>query len=486
MAISQEYLHKPRESGYKNHQPLIIGGVITGLVLVMLAISWLSKRGITTLDWILAGALGFMVFAVFLYRFARYEYATLAIALAGGLTNFFTLPTGRDSRIVLSLLIALGMALVWVLQLLTSKHKLHIKPSLITKPTFLFAVVSIIAYVWSNLMRDPLVFVPDFFPFVQLGALAVIILLPLLALMVSNVVEDVRWLKLLTWAVIALGTFIIICVFAGNKFSALYSNGYRGLFATWVVALAYAMLLFNEELPLWTRGLLLVLVVGWFYQDFILHGDWFSGWLPMVVAMAVITFTRSKKLFALLMAVTILIFATHFNYFYQHYYVANYYNQGGNQRAGLWSRNLQLVERHPLFGMGPAGYAVYYMTYNPDDARSTHNNYFDILAQTGVIGFGIYIWLLVSFGRLGNRVRRALSGRRNFEEAFANATLAGLFGALAGMMLGDWVIPFAYNQTISGFDNASYTWIFLGGMVALYLIVMRRNRFSFSQTNGNN
>jgi hypothetical protein len=71
-------------------------------------------------------------------------------------------------------------------------------------------------------------------------------------------------------------------------------------------------------------------------------------------------------------------------------------------------------------------------------------------------------------------LRRELSGRRDFEEAFANATLAGCVGALVAMMLGDWVLPFAYNQTITGFDNASYTWIFLGGMVSLYHIEKAR------------
>jgi len=44
------------------------------------------------------------------------------------------------------------------------------------------------------------------------------------------------------------------------------------------------------------------------------------------------------------------------------------------------------------------------------------------------------------------------------------------------MLLGDWVLPFAYNQTITGFDNAAYTWIFLGAMVSLYQIVRRTSR----------
>jgi O-antigen ligase len=165
-------------------------------------------------------------------------------------------------------------------------------------------------------------------------------------------------------------------------------------------------------------------------------------------------------------------------FLYETIYIANR-DEGGAQRFELWRTNLQHVANHPLLGMGPAGYAVYNMSYNPEDARSTHNNYFDVLAQTGVIGFGVFLWMSATFVHLGNQTRRALAGRRDFREAFANATLAGCIGALAAMALGDWLLPFAYNSTIAGFDHASYTWIFLGGMVALHHMV----KSSASQAN---
>ena len=113
-----------------------------------------------------------------------------------------------------------------------------------------------------------------------------------------------------------------------------------------------------------------------------------------------------------------------------------------------------------VFGMGPAGYAAYNMFYHPIDARSTHNNYFDVLAQTGVVGFVCFVWLLSRFVRVGLSIRKSFAGKRNFEEMFALATLGGCFGVIVGMALGDWVLPFAYNQTISGFDNAQFTWVF--------------------------
>ena len=36
-----------------------------------------------------------------------------------------------------------------------------------------------------------------------------------------------------------------------------------------------------------------------------------------------------------------------------------------------------------------------------------------------------------------------------------------------GMALGDWVLPFVYNQTIAGFDHSAYTWLMLGAFCGL-------------------
>ena len=184
----------------------------------------------------------------------------------------------------------------------------------------------------------------------------------------------------------------------------------------------------------------------------------------------VITFMRSKALFVFVLIVGVIYVGLNFAHYYETIYVSGV-NEGGLQRLDLWRMNLEHVAAHPLFGMGPAGYAIYNMTYHPEDARSTHNNYFDILAQTGIVGLSAFLWLFGAFLYTGFRTTRALAGRRNFEEAFANATLAGCVGALVGMMLGDWVVPFAYNATIKAFDHSLYTWVFLGAMVSLYRVV---------------
>jgi O-antigen ligase len=442
--------------------------IILAALLVAGGISWILPPMFKYFDLLLGATVGLFVFFM-LYRMRRFEYGIIAIALSAISLNFFTLPTGTESRIVVSLVITLILISIWLLQLIVTKDREHVRPLAINIPIILFVIVNIISYFWGNLLRDPLVEVWSTFPFVQLGALAVNILLPLLALMVANKIRDVKWLKKLTWLIIAIGAIVIVSYFFQLPTLAAVSNGARGLFATWVGALAFSLVLFQKDLSNRTKIFLLILIAAWAYYHFVMHTFWLSGWVPLFAALGLLSFFHSKKLFFVAIVIGVLIFTLRFDWFYQNIYIANM-EEGGAERLDLWRTNVNLVLRHPLFGTGPAGYAVYYMTYNPVDARSTHNNIFDILAQTGFVGFAVFSWMAAAFIAIGNRLRVALRGKNNFEEAYTNATLAGFLAALLSMMFGDWVLPFAYNQTITGFDNATFTWIFAGGLAALYYL----------------
>jgi hypothetical protein len=404
----------------------------------------------------------------------RFEYGIVGIVAAAGLVNFFALPTGTESRIVISMVLSMALLARWFVPTLLVDKRIQIKPSPINRPLLMFAAVNIASYLWGNAFRDPLLVSWRSFPVVQIAALVVNILLPILVLLVYNKLGEGIWLKWLTWLMLGMGAlYLIAYFFAPFLLNYILSNGSSGLFPLWVMVLALSVALYDEKLPLWLRGLLLVLVLAFFYRTFFLGRLWLSGWIPAVGGCAVVTFLRSKKLFAVMMLVGLLYLGLNFDYYYQDIVVSNQ-EEGGEERLDLWRMNLEHVANHPLLGMGPAGYAVYNMTYHPWDARSTHNNYFDILAQTGVIGFGIFLWLFFTFARMGYQTCQRLAGQRTFEEAFASATLAGCAGALVAMMLGDWVLPFAYNGTIAAFDHASYTWIFLGGLVTLYHLVKAR------------
>lgn len=442
------------------------------LLLVVAMLGFIPDRNLKVLAIIVAAAAGVMG-AIILYRQGHFENAILGLIPLATLTNFFSLPTGTASKIVLSLVLGLALIGIWFFQLLVGGKKYHLRSSPVNKAILWFVGVSIFAYIWSNLLRDPFLLDWEHYIPVRLGALAVNIGLPLLSLVVYNKIKEEKWLRWMTWLTVGIGGFIVLAVLGHFQLDRMFQNGYRGLFATWVVSMAYAMALFNEKLPKWLRGVLLLIAAGWVIQDFLLHTSWLSGWVPFAASTAIITFFRSRKLFFSLVVIAAVLAAINFPWLVQRIY-HDKVAQGDTNRPLLWAMNLDLVSKHPLFGVGPAGYAPYYMTYHPEFALSTHNNYFDVLSQTGLMGSLMFIWMMGSFLVVGMSTRRAVFGRRNFQEGYANAAFAALSGALVSMMLGDWVLPFAYNQTITGFDNALFTWIFIGGMLSLYALVKNK------------
>jgi hypothetical protein len=54
------------------------------------------------------------------------------------------------------------------------------------------------------------------------------------------------------------------------------------------------------------------------------------------------------------------------------------------------------------------------------------------------------------------------------DRATCGAVLGALPAVAQAMMLGDWVIPFVYNQTIAGFDHAAYTWLMFAILCGLW------------------
>jgi O-antigen ligase len=142
-------------------------------------------------------------------------------------------------------------------------------------------------------------------------------------------------------------------------------------------------------------------------------------------------------------------------------------DEGSDSRLEIWAQAWDLLSQYPLLGTGPAGYAAYYMTLyaGSGSSLSTHSNYIDVAAQTGIAGSLAFIWLLVALGVVGFRACRRW--RDGFEGGFVHATVAAFAGVVLAMALGDWLIPFVYNQGIEGFRYTVHSWVFLGLMAGL-------------------
>jgi hypothetical protein len=449
------------------------------IALIRLAIVLVGAGAIAALSWrierVAAGNLALVLTALagvgsiaLGLRHGSFPRGLAVMVLCAGLVNFTSLPTGRESRVVISLAVALVLMLVWAYELLFSRRTgVRLKASQLNAPLLVFVVINVIAYAWSYLTRDPLLRIWDSFPFVQVAALVVNIGLPLLALMVYNKLDNPVWIKRYIAFVVFLGILNMVGRLGNiGLLMRFIENGTTGIFGTWVAMIAYGALMYDRKMSMPVKMLLVALLLAQLFFYFWRQRIWLTGWVPIGVGVLVLTFLRSRKLFVLLCVLGLIYVGINSDVLYASV-VQDNVDEGGLQRIDIWRMNLAHVANHPLFGMGPAGYAIYNMTYHADDARSTHNNYFDVLAQNGVFGLIAFAIMAITIVMIGLRARKAYLGVGDYREAFVNAALAGWVASLVSMMLGDWVLPFAYNVTIMGFDHAMHAWLAVGGLLFL-------------------
>lgn len=308
---------------------------------------------------------------------------------------------------------------------------------------------------------DPLVYRSRSFPFVQGASTVVMIMLPGAFLLAANLIDDLKIVKAMVAILLAAG---VVGLF--KQYEIVYFPfNVGGLYTMWVIVLSAGLGMFAHRLKGVWRGLFLALAGVWLVWGVILHISWVSGWLPGMVAIVALISLRSRKLAALAAVGVLVVVLVNRAYFSEA--VSRERTESGNSRLMAWAVNWRVTGKHWLFGTGPAGYAAYYMSYFPEDAMATHSNYVDILAQTGVVGFGFYIAIFGVIAWMGYQLCRRLKGRGDFTEALANSLLAGVAASIVAMALGDWLIPFAYTQTIAGFDHSVFSWLLMGLIPAL-------------------
>ena len=411
---------------------------------------------------VLGGAIGALVGVVLML--GRLEFGLLLLPAVAVLAPF-GLGTGTATTLVASLLLAACLIALWLARML-AKRDLRVVRSPINLPLAGFVGAACLATLSSQVFRDPLVlFVPSF-PQIQLGGLSVFIISAGLFVVAMNCLRTARLVTWLTWIMIGLGTVTLAAYLllpGGDPgFVAI-----GGLFSLWVVSLAVGQALFNQRLAPVVRLLLLALAGAWLARRLFVEIGWFSGWLPILVSVATIVALRSWRLLVLGVTVAALVVTVNWGFFAQAYdeQVSGQDSQGNEARLDVWDRAVTAIHDQWLLGLGPVGYAPYYMTYAPDDARSSHSNYVDILAQTGVVGSFFFGWFLVALGVVGVQARRRWP--TGLLGGFASGALGGLIGMTVAMALGDWVIPFVYNQTIAGFRFTMHSWLILGTLAAL-------------------
>ena len=434
---------------------VFILAVLAGLLIALLAVGYLAARRSPLFA--LAAAAAPVMLIVVIQIVDRIDMWVMAILASAAFVRL-TLPTGTSSDIVASMVIAGAAVALWFARMMILERRIHLKPMPTNVPLFGFIVTAVISLVWGTAFRDPLVVAWSSFPFVQLASLVVMILLPGVFLLVGNAIRDVNKFRVMAILVLLAGAIGLV----GDFYPLPYRINVWGLFPMWAAVIPYAWALFDRKLGLVPRLLLLAFAAGWVWYGYPRRVTWLAAWVPTFAALAIVSVMRSKWLIIIVVIVLAVVGWKYIETRYQ-----GEVSESGRTRLAAWAQNWEVTSKHWLLGTGPAGYAAYYMSYFPTSAMATHSNYIDILSQTGVVGLGFCLWFLGALLWMGYRLCRRLEGQGGFTEAVANAAFAGAVGCVVAMAIGDWMFPFAYTQTIAGFDYVVYNWLWIGVIPAL-------------------
>ena len=441
--------------------------LVMGELLLIAALGFMASRRELLLVLILP--IGVAVVLTFL----RWPSLGLVFAPLGGLVIPFVGPSGLN---VTMLMVALLLSL-WLLALIAPERQSKLARSRTLWPMLAFLVVAVSSFGVGQLpwltfaLHAPLG--------AQLGGLAIIVLSAATFLLTANQMRDLRWLSWMTWAFLAVGAISVLV----RTVLPLLGLSTRGLFPQvgpvfyiWFVAMALSQAMLNGALHKIWRLVLCGLVLVVVYVLFILKFDDKSGWLSVFACIAVLIAARSWRAGLVLLPVGILAAL----YMWSRLVSGDEYSI--STRFDAWIIMGQIIKINPILGLGFANYYWYTPLFPIRGyavSFNSHNNYVDILAQTGLVGLFCVLWIFWEAGWLGWRLREHVPS--GFAQAYVYGALGGLAGMVVAGMLGDWVLPFFYNVGLNGFRSSMIGWLFLGGLVSLEQMV-RSQKFVAAQS----
>jgi len=132
-------------------------------------------------------------------------------------------------------------------------------------------------------------------------------------------------------------------------------------------------------------------------------------------------------------------------------------------RFGLWNLGWNLFMENPVIGVGYGGFEFSVPDGEFKRWKDTHNYYLKMLAEQGIVGFGLFLTVLFVSFRSGWRLWKA--GKEGFEKGLGLGFMGCVLACACTNLFGDrW----------SYFEMGSYFWIFWG-LVDRYVVISREN-----------
>lgn len=452
----------PRPFGV-HQQHLLRWGLILALPLVIVAVAFIAPSRLAVM--LLAGLLGLTLAAMLL----RWPTAGLVLLIPAALLAPIAIGTGSESSINAPMLLLLLLTALWLFDMVALRRQIDIHLSRPLLALAALAAVTVLAFLVGQLPWFPLARPAPMRA--QIGGVMIFVLSLAAFALAAHQIKTQRALQAMTGLFLGLGAiFAVGQMLPGLKrpmFTLFQFGSTTSQFWTWMVALALGQALFNRRMHPAGRLALAGLALATLYSSYVVIDGWKSGWTPALAAALALVVLRYPYAILGLAAGALAFGPTIVNGLL----ASDQYSAA--TRSEAWALIGEIVKVNPLLGLGPANYYWYTPLLRISGYYgiqfNSHNQYVDLIAQIGLIGLAVFAWFIWEISRFGWRLRqRAPEG---FALGYINGALAGLAGSLVAGMLGDWIFPFVYNVGFFGFRASLFTFLFLGGLVALARIL---------------
>ncbi len=391
-----------------------------------------------------------------------------------------TINTGRSTPLPFGLLAVAFMSGVWLIRMVISDHRIHFVSSPINKPFLLFILSAAISWIAGYAIWDAWVPKPDNILLIQAGQFAIFVCSFAATLLVANYAISEKVIK--GWVVIIICIGAVVLLIRTFLKSDFLHDIVIGSMFMWPFLLLWGQMLFNSRLKSWMYIIGVIISVIWVYWLFSQGLTIKGGWLPAVLGLGLMIWFKNRKIFIYLVVLMGLVIIFNWNWADQHI-IHSSLDRGDQWRLTFWWDVIRMTLRSPILGLGPANYMFYWkdpffiplgrVLYGWDVwntwgyAPPSHNMFVDIFAQTGLIGLVLFIWGIVASLKISYRAAKHFEP--GFKQAFAFSVFCGFVSlCFNSFLIAEFLMPFVYNLTITGFRHSVYSWLLLGAVIALY------------------
>lgn len=238
----------------------------------------------------------------------------------------------------------------------------------------------------------------------------------------------------------------------GERFKGFHSHPLRfaGYYST-VCVIAFSFGLFYSKKYIYMFAVL--------FLGLLLNGSR-TYWFSVVLTFFIISFIKNKKVFfisALILTIYIVSFFAIFKQYTKRVESGVGLSQSGSSislRKNFWKAGLDIFNKNPILGVGDGKVSDYLKPYlergEIDNIAHCHNNYITVMAETGIFGLFLLLWIYFHF------IKKYFNLFKSFSDDFSKAFSISLLAIFISISL-------------SGLTEHNFGTFLLWGFVSFYM-----------------